>query len=104
MATVTVGPTPPFALEETRLAAVANPWYLQRLAVAPDAPPLVGLQALRRAIEAARAGGADAVRAEANPAIADVVALLEAHGFVRAPLIPGADPKRIHLQRPLMPR
>lgn len=104
VATVTVGPTPTFAVDETRLTAAPNPWYVQRLAVAPDAPALVGLQALRRAIETARASGADAVRAEANPAIADVVALLEAHGFVRAPWMPGADPNRIHLQRSLMPR
>ena len=84
VATVTSGPPPSFDPDEAGVPGASRPWYMQRLAVHPDCPDrLAGAQAVRRAIAAARAHGADALRAEANPDLSDVLALLALHGFVR---------------------
>ena len=105
VATVTAGPRPSFDPDAAGVPDAARPWYMQRLAVHPDCPDrLAGAQAVRRAIAAARAHGADALRAEANPELSDVLALLTLHGFVRYRTdATGATP-RTFLQLALAPR
>jgi hypothetical protein len=103
IATVTAGPRPSFDTAETGLPEAQHPWYMQRLAVRPDcSDPLVGVQAVRRAIAAARAHGADAVRAEANPDLTDVLTLLALHGFVRYGTNASGPARRTFLQLVLL--
>lgn len=102
VATITVRDTPPFDLARTGLPTAERPRYMQRLAVDPDASdPLLGLRAVRRAITVASEDGADALRAEANPELVDVLRLLTAAGFSRFGTdVSGALP-RTYLQRAL---
>ncbi|MFJ5269871.1 hypothetical protein [Streptomyces sp. NPDC088358] len=77
---------PPFALAPDDFPPAVRPAYLGRLAVAPrwlaDSTP-TGATCVRRALELASARGADALRSEANPDLADTVKLLEILGFRR---------------------
>ncbi|MEU6259174.1 hypothetical protein [Streptomyces sp. NPDC047043] len=101
VATVTVGATPSFDAAVGGLSYARVAWYMQRLAVRPGiADPFLGLHAVRHAIECATAAGADALRAEANPDLSDVLALLTTLGFVRHAT---ADtvPRRTWLQLPI---
>ncbi|EID79780.1 MULTISPECIES: hypothetical protein [Rhodococcus] len=82
--TVTVGPVPSFDPAEAGMPEADEPWYMQRLAVAPDYPDgLVGFHAVRHAVQLAAAAGADALRAEANPDLSAVLTMLTAVGFRR---------------------
>jgi hypothetical protein len=82
--TVTVGPVASFNPAETSLPEAPNPWYMQRLAVVPESPdPLAGFHAVRHALQCARAAGAGALRAEANPDLVAVLRMLTAVGFTR---------------------
>ncbi len=105
VATVTVGPVPSFdASAEPLLPSAARPWYMQRLAVHPRCPdPLAGARAVRQAIRTAADGGADVLRAEANPDLPDVLRLLTALGFVRYGTVDTPAPRRTRLQRPVGP-
>jgi ribosomal protein S18 acetylase RimI-like enzyme len=101
VATVTVGAMPSFDADAGRLPYSRTPWYMQRLAVRPGFPdPFLGLRAIRHAIERATAAGADALRAEANPDLSDVLALLTTLGFVRHATMDTA-PRRTWLQLPI---
>jgi hypothetical protein len=79
----TLGWNPPFE-PPTEFPPAAKPAYLRRLAVAPAhlaEDPLLGAQTLRRAVEVATALGADALRAETNPDLSGIVALMTTFGF-----------------------
>jgi hypothetical protein len=92
-----------------------KPAYLERLAVSPahltTAPTgLFGARCLRSAVELAQQGGADMMRAEANPDLTATYQLLRMFGFVPvgAPTDnrPTGNPqpaglRRIYLQKPL---
>jgi hypothetical protein len=97
--------SPPYPLGPTGLPDRRRPAYLQRLAVSPDrlrAGSLAGVQCVARAIEIAAAGGADALRSEANPDLTAVVQILLTLGFVRYAQPPAEGPlRREYLQRDL---
>lgn len=102
--TVTVSDVPPYDPEETDLPPATDPRYMQRLAVHPDAAdPLLGFHAVRHAIAVATAAGADVLRAEANPDIADVLRMLTTLGFVRFGTDDSGPARRTYLQRDLRP-
>lgn len=96
---------PPFGRDLSIFPAARCPLYLQRLAVEPrtrTAAPLLGVRALRRAVELAAARGADALRAEANPDLPAVVRLLTTFGFVQyGPVQATSVLRRIYLQKDL---
>jgi GNAT superfamily N-acetyltransferase len=74
---------PPFDESYGHFPPARRPLYLGRLAVRPESTDsLVGAQCVRRAIELARAAGADALRAETNPDLVRMIGLLRAFGFV----------------------
>lgn len=102
--TVTVGPVPSFDPDGSALPRAELPWYMQRLAVRPGCPdPLAGVRAVRHAVELASAAGADALRAEANPDLPDVLTLLTALGFTRHNTLDGT-PRRTRLHHCLARR
>jgi len=83
-AMVTVTPAPPFDLADTEYANLPGALYMQRLAVDPDLAadyPHLGMRAVRHALDIAVRADAPALRAEANPDLTRVLALLLAHGF-----------------------
>ncbi|MFD9706401.1 hypothetical protein [Lentzea sp. NPDC059081] len=84
---------PPFEVPPEVFPAAVRPVYLTRLAVLPEVAAdgsLAGMMCVRRAIATATGRGADALRCEANPALADTVELLQALGFTVAGR-PGAE-------------
>ncbi|MFF2998207.1 hypothetical protein ACFVTC_27195 [Streptomyces sp. NPDC057950] len=99
---------PPFALAPDSFPAATRPAYLGRLAVAPrwlaDSTP-AGATCVRRALELASARGADALRSEANPDLADTVKLLELLGFRRhgGVLTDGEGRRTVRLQKSFAP-
>ncbi|MFE4857462.1 hypothetical protein [Streptomyces sp. NPDC056670] len=102
--TVTVGAVPSFDTREAGLPDAEHPWYLQRLALAPHGPePLLGVRAARHAAALATAAGADALRAEANPGITDVLGVLTALGFTRHATVTTGTLHRTFLQLALRP-
>jgi hypothetical protein len=101
LATFSVSATPTFDPDEHGLPAVTGAWYERRLAVHPAAPSLVGLQAVRTAIEVARDGGAEVLRAEANPDLSGVLRLLTMSGYVVLATDPDGPTRRAFLQRDL---
>jgi hypothetical protein len=96
---------PPYPLEPTGFPPRHRPAYLQRLAVRPEllrAGSLAGVQCVARAVEVATEGGADALRSEANPDLAEVLRLLLTLGFVRYGEPPADGPlRRVYLERPI---
>jgi hypothetical protein len=100
----TLGWHPPYSLPD-EFPAAGKPAYLQRLAVDPvsiQEDPLLGVQALRRAVEVAAIQGADAIRAETNPGLTGIVALLTAFGFQRyGPIRADGWMRRVYLQKQL---
>ncbi|MEO3890694.1 hypothetical protein [Nonomuraea sp. B5E05] len=82
-----------------------HPGHLSRLCVEPgliDAGRLVGVQCVRKAIELAVTAGADALRAEANPDLADTLALLRGLGFKQHGQVESDGPRRwVRIQKPL---
>ena len=101
VATVTVGPYPSF--DADGLPPAETPWYMQRLAVLPDRQgSLLGVSAVRHAMATARAGGATALRAEANPDLPGPLALLLAVGFVRYSTDEHGPARRTFLQASLV--
>lgn len=97
--TVTVGQISSFDAERAGLPAARNPWYMQRLAMDPATPDkLAGFAAVRHAVSVARAGGADVLRAEANPDLTAVLRMLTAVGFRRYGTDEGGGPPRTYLQ------
>ncbi|MEU0008315.1 GNAT family N-acetyltransferase [Streptomyces sp. NPDC006314] len=105
VAMFTLTPHPPFNRSLDVFPPAGAPLYLRRLAVHPDwsrRDPTLGLRCVRRACETARAAGADALRAEANPDLRDSVALLIGLGFVQhGPVETEGWMRRVYLQRPL---
>ncbi|MEH0971292.1 hypothetical protein V6U77_09190 [Micromonospora sp. CPCC 205546] len=109
------GPIAMFTLTETAAFDVAaagyepspRPLYLQRLAVGAEAAAagsLVGVQALRRAIEEAQALGASVLRCEANPDLVGTRQLLERLGFQQRGPVHADDTRRwVYLELPLDP-
>ncbi|WP_338597087.1 GNAT family N-acetyltransferase [Saccharopolyspora sp. SCSIO 74807] len=100
----TLGAEPTFDLAEAELPPARSPLYLSRLAVSPEVLSRgVGMRCVRKAIELARAAGADVLRSEANPELTGTYELLGELGFVQhGPLLRnGSGVPRIHLQRPL---
>jgi len=92
----------PFEAPPDTFPPARRPVYLTRLAVRPEAAgsgSLAGMMCVRRAITTATEQGADALRCEANPALAHTVELLEALGFVVAAR--PADSRVLHLHRVL---
>ncbi|MCC3769510.1 hypothetical protein [Streptomyces sp. UNOC14_S4] len=108
--TVTVGPLPSFdssSLDpaEGALPGAERPWYMQRLAVTPAHPdPLLGVRAVRHAMSLAAGAGADALRAEANPDLSDVLEMLCSLGFARYGTIDTGPLRRTFLHLPLRGR
>lgn len=100
--TVTAGPVPsfePVALPPPGLPDARRPWYMQRLAVRPGCQDgLTGAHAVRHAVEMGRAAGADALRAEANPDLPDVMEMLTVLGFVRYGTVDSAPLRRTYFQ------
>jgi hypothetical protein len=91
---------PPHGMPLDGFPPADKPAYLRRLAVRPDwisDGSLLGAQCLRRANETARADGADVLRAETNPGLTAMVAMLTAFGFVRC----GRSATQIQLQHDL---
>ncbi|MER5521323.1 hypothetical protein [Streptomyces sp. NPDC002763] len=102
--TVTVGPTPSFDTREAGLPEAAHPWYMQRLALATGSPdPLLGVRAVRHATTLATTAGSDALRAEANPDIPDVLGMLATLGFIRHGTVTAGALRRTFLQLALRP-
>ncbi|MGW2051685.1 hypothetical protein ACWCPF_42120 [Streptomyces sp. NPDC001858] len=99
---------PPFTLAPDVFPPAVEPAYLGRLAVAEkwlaDGTP-IGATCVRRAMELASAGGADALRSEANPALTDTLKLLELLGFRRhgPVLTDGTGRRAVRLQKDLAP-
>lgn len=84
VATFTLTATPPCDLSATGFPAASRPRYPQRLAVLPDvvaSGSLAGLRCLRKAVDVAEGDGADVLRAEANPDLADTLELLRLSRF-----------------------
>jgi hypothetical protein len=84
IATSTLTWEPPFAQDVAIFPSAMKPAYRGRLAVKPEllaSGSIVGARCVRKAIEVAAAGGADAVRSEANPDLAATRALLDRFGF-----------------------
>ncbi|MFI1792590.1 hypothetical protein ACH40D_29890 [Streptomyces olivaceoviridis] len=83
----------------------ARPARLSRLAVRPEllsTGSMAGVQCVRRAIELATARGADVLRAEANPDLAQTRALLGHLGFQQhGPVESDGDRRWVRLQRQL---
>jgi hypothetical protein len=79
--------------------------YLGRLAVDPNdlvGNPMVGVQCVRRAIETARAAGAEVLRSEANPDLAGTWEMLRQLGFEQlGPVEEEAGVRRARLQKQL---
>lgn len=104
----TLSALPPFELEADVFGPADNPRYLSRLCVASQQlrdGSLVGLRCLREAIAAAGRLGADALRSQANPDFADVVAMLELHGFQRRGVVMEHGPYRaVNMEKPLTAR
>ncbi|MFI0785991.1 GNAT family N-acetyltransferase [Streptomyces lydicus] len=96
---------PPFRRALDVFPPARAPLYLQRLAVHPDRArrdATLGMRAVRRACETARAAGADALRAEANPDLRKSVELLTGLGFVAYGEVEAEDwMRRVYLQRAL---
>jgi hypothetical protein len=105
VATFTLTWDPPFSAELTVFPEASKPAYLGRLAVLPgwlEHGSLVGARCVRRAIELAARAGADALRAEANPDLSRVVALLSQLGFVEYSSSQAEDGRRrAYLQKQL---
>ncbi|MGW2280438.1 hypothetical protein [Streptomyces sp. NPDC001770] len=92
--------------EPTDYPHASRPTYLSRLAVAPALSAtgtLVGVRAVRKAVELATALGADALRSEANPDLVRTRALLDQLGFVQHGPVHRAETGRryVHLQKTL---
>lgn len=104
VAMFTLGWQPPHAPPKEYPPAV-RPAYLQRLAVDPASlgkDALLGAQTLRRAVEVAAALGADAIRAETNPDLGGIVALLTHFGFLPyGPILTEGWMRRVYLQKQL---
>jgi len=96
---------PPFDEDLSIFPPARRAVYVQRLAIDPRSlasVPLLGARCLRRAIELARAHGADALRAEANPDLTAVAELLATFGFARCgPVRSAGRLRRVYLQKPL---
>lgn len=96
---------PPFSQETTIFPFAHKPAYLSRLAVEPawqQKGTILGAQCLRKAIELAICTGADAIRAEANPDLLRVRALLDLFGFKEYGQIQSEDGRRrVYLQKEL---
>jgi hypothetical protein len=74
----------PFDSAPAGFPSARRPLYLSRLAVEPRwlaSEPMIGIRTLRRAIELATSHRVDALRAEANPDLPRVAALLQSAGF-----------------------
>jgi N-acetylglutamate synthase-like GNAT family acetyltransferase len=80
---------------------VQRPLYLQRLAIHPECnDPLLGLRLLRQAVTIARASQAEVLRAETNPHLAEVGAMMAQLGFetVSERTSSGAPARYVQLQ------
>jgi N-acetylglutamate synthase-like GNAT family acetyltransferase len=78
----TLSPEAPFDESDAGYSLVQRPLYLQRLAIHPECDdPLLGLRLLRRAVAIARASEAEVLRAETNPHLAEVCAMMAQLGF-----------------------
>lgn len=101
--TVTAGPEPSFdPAAAGELPNASAPWYMQRLAMDPDCPDrLASFHAVRHVLAVAESAGADALRAEANPRLDDVLRVLVALRFVRYKSDLKSSPPRTYLQRAL---
>lgn len=104
----TLTPQAPFAARwaEQVFPPARQPIYLMRLAVRPELQTggsLVGVRVLRKAIEVAADGGADALRSETNPDLTATLRMLLAVGFTQyGPVLTGQDGRRrVYLQREL---
>jgi hypothetical protein len=96
---------PPFDAGADAPPDAGRPAYLGRLAVHPRwlaAGSMVGVQCVRRAIEAAREAGADVLRSEANPDLAGTWELLRTLGFTPlGPVEESGGVRRAKLQKTL---
>ncbi|MER7460025.1 hypothetical protein [Micromonospora sp. NPDC126480] len=105
IAMFTLTETPPFDLAATGYGPSPRPLYLQRLAVCAEAAAagsLVGVQAVRRAIEEAQDLGATALRCEANPDLTGTRQLLDRLGFRQRGRVHADVTRRwVHLELPL---
>ena len=103
----TLGREPTFAEPLSTFPPRRNPYYLQRLAIQPaesERGSLVGVRCLRRALDLARAAGADAVRCEANPDLRSTLELFELFDFRRhGRASESSGLRRIYLQNDLEP-
>lgn len=89
--------TPPFDESYGHFPPARHPLYLGRLAVDPawtGSGSLIGAQCVRCAIEMARAAGADALRAETNPDLIRMRALLGTFAFAEYGAMSDPDGRR----------
>ncbi|OYD89416.1 hypothetical protein CDG76_35150 [Nostoc sp. 'Peltigera membranacea cyanobiont' 210A] len=102
IATFTITAEPPHGVHAQRFPEAGCPVYLQRLAVQPawvDRDALIGVRCVRKACELAKARGADALRAEVNPDLKAVRALLEGLGFRQhGPAVEKEGRRAVYLQ------
>jgi hypothetical protein len=101
----TLSADPPFEVSRGMFPTAARPMYLSRLCVAPAqlrTGSLVGVRCLREAIAAAARARADVLRSQANPDFADVLAMLQLHGFRRhGPVAAHGQLRSVNLQKDL---
>jgi hypothetical protein len=96
----------PFNESNARFPFASRPAFLGRLAVDPkwlERGAIVGAQCLRRAIDLALECGADALRAETNPDLVRMKALLDLFGFAEYGTACDPDGRRrvyLHLSLP----
>lgn len=97
----------PFAMDTSVFPPARKPAYLGRLAVKPEYQAegsLAGVRCLRKAVELATDAGADAIRAEANPDLTRVRALLRLFDFEEYGLVKSeGENSRAYLQKNLRP-
>jgi hypothetical protein len=104
-ATFTLSRDPPYSLSLEVFPSARMPLYLGRLAVHPTwlaKGSLMGVHALRRAVDLATDAGADVLRSEANPTLGRMRTVLEAFGFREHGASEASDGRRrIYLQKDL---
>jgi GNAT superfamily N-acetyltransferase len=105
VATFTLSWDAPFSAPLGTFPEANEPAHLGRLAVSPEwlaRGALLGVRCVRRALAVAREAGADVVRAEANPDLSRVVAMLRQLGFEEHGAAQSEDGRRrVYLQKRL---
>ncbi|MGW3351309.1 hypothetical protein ACWDA3_49110 [Nonomuraea rubra] len=104
VASFTLSGSPPSGLDPDAFPAARDPVYLSRLAVLPELlaeGSFAGVRCVRKAIRLAADAGADVLRAEANPDLADTRTMLLGLGFEQQGPVHADETGRryVHLQK-----